>query len=134
MGACPYAGEGHRQTRRGAGPGRSAKGFRLVGGGETPLGRGHARPLAASGGAARLRAAAGAARAGRKPGWTFRDAAPAALVLRRDAHRLRLYTRAIPLLRRLSWRGAAETRSAALAALSARCIGGNDDRARRAVA
>ena len=74
------------------------------------------------------------ARADREPRRPVRGAAPAALVVRRDARGVRLVARPVPLLRRLSRRGAAHRRAAALGALRPRLADRDHDLARRAAA
>ena len=113
---------------------RSAENSGLVGGGQAPVGRGHASPRAVARGAAWIGAATGATWAGGESGRTLRNPAPAALVPNRDADGIRVHPGAVPLLRRLSWRRTVNGRPRALAALPSRCTDRDHDLARRAAA
>lgn len=127
-------GERRRLTGRTPRHRRSPKGPRLVRLGEAALGRRHAAARAAPRDSPGLGAVAHRAWPRRKSGRTLRIAAPAALVVLRDARRVPLVARPVHLLRRLPRLGAVDLGSGPMAALHPRLTRRNHHLTRRAPA
>lgn len=93
------------------------KAAELGGGRQAPVGRGHAELEAAQRGFVGVGTPPARTRSDREPRWPLRGPAPAALELPRDADGVRLVSGAVPVLWRLTRRGAAYTTAGPLAAL-----------------
>ena len=106
---------------RGAGPRRGAEDPRLVRDREAPLGRRHARPASPQGGRCSARRRSSCSRASPRA-WPAASKSSTCRIGRMPKCEAAFgcLARAVPLLRRVSWRRTAHSRSAALATLHAR--------------